>query len=122
MGACGAGRTGYPPGTNGTHPAQRRHDEPTQGGHRTASARRPRGGARRTGGEQAAVDAHRGVDLPPPRELAYLGGIAALTAVELIEWPVGLALAAGHLVVTRARGQRPDGHEHEKEQAQHKRE
>jgi hypothetical protein len=63
-----------------------------------------------------------GVDLPPPRELAYLGGIAALTAVELIEWPVGLALAAGHLVVTRARGQRPDGHEHEKEQAQHKRE
>ena len=40
------------------------------------------------------------VTLPPPQLLAYLGGIAALTALEVIEWPVGLALAAGHVLVT----------------------
>ena len=40
------------------------------------------------------------VTLPPPQQLAYLGGIAALTTLQLIEWPVGLTLAAGHLLAT----------------------
>lgn len=43
------------------------------------------------------------VTLPPPEQLAFLGGIAALTALELIEWPVGVALAAGHLLAARSR-------------------
>jgi hypothetical protein len=37
------------------------------------------------------------VALPPPQQLAYLGGIAALIALDVIEWPVGLVVAAGHV-------------------------
>jgi hypothetical protein len=41
--------------------------------------------------------------LPPPDQLAYLAGIVALTAVEIIEWPVAIALAAGHLLADQRR-------------------
>ncbi|GHF32568.1 hypothetical protein FHX82_005160 [Amycolatopsis bartoniae] len=43
------------------------------------------------------------VKVPPPRQLAYLGSIATLTALEVIEWPIGLALAAGHILVSDSR-------------------
>jgi hypothetical protein len=36
------------------------------------------------------------IDLPRPQELAYYGGLAALAAVEIIEWPIALILATGH--------------------------
>lgn len=36
--------------------------------------------------------------LPPPETLAWLGGLATLAAVGLIEWPVAAALAAGHVL------------------------
>lgn len=42
------------------------------------------------------------VTLPPPENLAFLGGIAALVALEVIEWPIGLALIAGHTLVHRS--------------------
>jgi hypothetical protein len=38
------------------------------------------------------------VTLPPPDQLAYVGGIAALAALEIIEWPIAVTLAAGHLL------------------------
>ena len=38
------------------------------------------------------------VTLPPPEQLAYVAGITALAALEIIEWPIGLALATGHLL------------------------
>jgi len=38
------------------------------------------------------------ITLPPPEQLAYTGGIAALVAFEVIEWPVALALCAGHVL------------------------
>jgi hypothetical protein len=42
--------------------------------------------------------------LPPPDQLADLAGIAVLTAVEIIEWPVvAIALAAGHLLADQRR-------------------
>jgi len=41
------------------------------------------------------------VTLPPAENLAFLGGIALLTALEVIEWPVAVALAAGHALATR---------------------
>jgi hypothetical protein len=41
--------------------------------------------------------------LPPPDQLAYLAGIAVLTAVEIIEWPVAIALATGHLLADQRR-------------------
>ena len=40
------------------------------------------------------------VKLPPPEQLAFVAGIAALAALEVIEWPVGLALAVGHVLAT----------------------
>lgn len=43
------------------------------------------------------------VMLPPPEQLAYLAGIAALTALEIIEWPVAVVLAAGHLLADQRR-------------------
>jgi hypothetical protein len=40
------------------------------------------------------------VTLPPAEQLAYVGGIALLAAFEIIEWPVGVALIAGHIFST----------------------
>jgi hypothetical protein len=39
--------------------------------------------------------------LPSTSTALYYGGIAALVAAELIEWPVALAVAVGHEVLTR---------------------
>ncbi|KDE10379.1 hypothetical protein [Rhodococcus aetherivorans] len=38
------------------------------------------------------------ISIPPPEQLAYLGGIGTLVALELLEWPVAVALTAGHLL------------------------
>ena len=40
------------------------------------------------------------VDIPRPEELAYYGGLAALAAFELIDWPVALVIAAGHVMAS----------------------
>lgn len=39
------------------------------------------------------------VRIPRPEQLAFYGALAALAAVEIIEWPVALVLAAGHVLV-----------------------
>ncbi len=39
--------------------------------------------------------------LPRPEQLAYLAGIGALAALEIIEWPAALVLAIGHTLVTQ---------------------
>lgn len=39
------------------------------------------------------------VRVPHPEQLAYYGALAALAAVEIIDWPVALALAAGHALL-----------------------
>jgi hypothetical protein len=36
--------------------------------------------------------------LPSLDQIAFLGGIAALAVLELIEWPVAMVLAAGHIL------------------------
>jgi hypothetical protein len=38
--------------------------------------------------------------LPAADELVFLGGLAALTVVGLVEWPVALLLGAGHELAT----------------------
>lgn len=40
------------------------------------------------------------VEIPPPEALAYYGGLAALAAFELIDWPVAVVIAAGHLLAS----------------------
>jgi hypothetical protein len=39
-------------------------------------------------------------EIPRPEQLAYYGGLAALAALELIDWPVALVIAAGHLLAS----------------------
>jgi hypothetical protein len=39
-------------------------------------------------------------EIPRPEQLAYYGGLAALAAFELIDWPVALVIAAGHVLAS----------------------
>ncbi|MGV0787595.1 hypothetical protein ABQF33_11800 [Mycolicibacterium sp. XJ2] len=39
------------------------------------------------------------VRIPRPEQLAFYGALGALAAAEIIEWPVALALAAGHALL-----------------------
>ncbi|OXM72926.1 MULTISPECIES: hypothetical protein [Amycolatopsis] len=45
--------------------------------------------------------------LPPPRQLAYWGGLGLLAAVELIEWPVAVAIGVGTAIAGRGKGAAP---------------
>jgi hypothetical protein len=38
------------------------------------------------------------VRLPPPQTLAWLAGLTALAVLEIVEWPVAVAIGAGHLL------------------------
>ncbi|BBZ09848.1 MULTISPECIES: hypothetical protein [Mycobacterium] len=38
------------------------------------------------------------VPVPELDQLAYYGGVAALAALELIEWPIAAIVAAGHVL------------------------
>lgn len=40
------------------------------------------------------------VTIPRPEQLAYYGGLAALAALELIDWPVALVIATGHILAS----------------------
>jgi hypothetical protein len=40
------------------------------------------------------------MEIPRPEQLAYYGGLAALAAFELIDWPVAMVIAAGHLLAS----------------------
>ncbi|MEV6904003.1 hypothetical protein [Amycolatopsis sp. NPDC051372] len=53
----------------------------------------------------AALDTARSF-LPPPRQLVYYGALGVLTAVELIEWPVAIAIGVGTAVAGRGRESR----------------
>jgi hypothetical protein len=39
------------------------------------------------------------IELPPAEQLAFLGGIATLVVLQIIEWPVAAVLAVGHVLV-----------------------
>jgi hypothetical protein len=43
------------------------------------------------------------MEIPRPEQLAYYGGLAALAAFELIDWPVAVVIAAGHLLASNHR-------------------
>jgi hypothetical protein len=38
------------------------------------------------------------VQLPPPEQLAYLGGVTTLVALGIVEWPIAAVLGVGHLL------------------------
>jgi len=39
------------------------------------------------------------VRIPHPEQVAYFGALAVLAAIEIIDWPIALAIAAGHVLV-----------------------
>lgn len=41
------------------------------------------------------------VSVPPPDQLAFYGALGLLVAVELIDWPVALAIGVGQAVMAR---------------------
>src|SRR5271165_2123967 len=41
------------------------------------------------------------VSVPPPDQLAFYGALGLLAAVEMIDWPVALAIGVGQAVVAR---------------------
>jgi hypothetical protein len=43
--------------------------------------------------------------VPRPEHLAYYGALGALAALELIEWPIALAIAAGHVLIENQHSQ-----------------
>ncbi len=45
------------------------------------------------------------VRVPRPEHLAYYGALGALVALELIEWPIALAIAAGHVLIENQHSQ-----------------
>jgi xanthosine utilization system XapX-like protein len=40
------------------------------------------------------------VRVPRPEQLAYFGALAALAAVEIIDWPIALLIGTGHALMT----------------------
>ncbi|GGK68876.1 hypothetical protein Sme01_14210 [Sphaerisporangium melleum] len=44
--------------------------------------------------------------LPPPDRLLYYGGLGALAALGMIEWPIAVAVGIGTVIATRAAGGR----------------
>jgi len=47
------------------------------------------------------------VPIPRPDQLAFYGALAALVAVELVDWPVAVAIGAGH-ALTSGRSSGPE--------------
>lgn len=43
------------------------------------------------------------ISLGPPDQLAYFAGVATLAALEIIEWPIAVLIAAGHLLAEQRR-------------------
>jgi hypothetical protein len=39
------------------------------------------------------------IRIPRPEQLAYFGALSVLAAVEIIDWPIALVIAAGHVLV-----------------------
>ena len=63
--------------------------------------------------EQVRHSGPEGLSLPVPLlgtielskpELAYVGGIAGLTALGLLEWPIALVIGAGHVLAADRSG------------------
>ncbi|MHC3370249.1 hypothetical protein AAI421_25755 [Rhodococcus aetherivorans] len=40
------------------------------------------------------------LDIPRPEQLAYFAGLGLLVALDLIEWPVAVAIGVGQVLVT----------------------
>jgi hypothetical protein len=76
-----------------------------RGGAKTNSARAGRDGSRYAAERAVAANTIQPTlpflgrtSLPTPEHLAWYAGVATLTVVGLLEWPVALVITAGHLL------------------------
>jgi hypothetical protein len=52
------------------------------------------------GGHRILITADKTeLETPPVEHLAFYLGLGALAAAEIIEWPIAVAMAAGHLLI-----------------------
>ncbi|BBY17297.1 hypothetical protein [Mycolicibacterium litorale] len=47
------------------------------------------------------------VPFPRPEQLAFYAALAGLVAVEIVEWPVAVAIGAGHALVSQRQQNHP---------------
>ncbi len=45
---------------------------------------------------------NRHIELFPPEQIGYLVGLTALAMLEIIEWPIAVAVAVGHTITYRS--------------------
>jgi hypothetical protein len=45
------------------------------------------------------------VPIPRPDQLAFYGALAGLVAIELVDWPVAVAIGVGHALISGRAGQ-----------------
>jgi hypothetical protein len=48
------------------------------------------------------------VPIPRPDQLAFYGALAALVAIEMVDWPVAVAIGVGHALVSGRPEQKSD--------------
>jgi hypothetical protein len=66
-------------------------------------AQRNSGRVHQIDGTEVEVPVIGHLHLPRPEHLAYYGGLAALAAFSLIDWPIAIVLAAGDVLAENAR-------------------
>ncbi|MEU2006389.1 hypothetical protein ACH47B_31530 [Rhodococcus sp. NPDC019627] len=72
----------------------RAEETPSRDAHRDAVAR-----VREASGFTVQLPLLGRVPVPRPEQLAFFAAIGLLAAVEIIEWPVALTIAAGHILI-----------------------
>lgn len=81
-----------------THQSESTGNRHTKTSHATGRGHRAAKTATAKNTLQVELPVLGAVTLPSPEQLAYVGGIATLAALEIIEWPIAVTLAAGHLL------------------------
>jgi hypothetical protein len=79
------------------------HSRKTPGGTAGSTGRSVTKQVTERSGLYVTLPALGSINLGPPDQLVYLAGIATLTALEIIEWPIALVIAAGHLLAEQRR-------------------
>lgn len=68
--------------------------------HRTVSRKSAVERVREAEGRAVNLPVVGRVAIPRPEQLAYYGALAALAVFEIIDWPIALAIGAGHVLAS----------------------
>ena len=73
---------------------------PTQGDEQVSSHREVTRRVRDAGRFALQLPVVGRVPIPRPDQLAFYGALAGLVAIELVDWPVAVAIGVGHALVS----------------------